>query len=183
MRRTPNRAWGTPNWNTITKNSITSCTTERTDTNVTYLRTDTNVTYLLGKTPPILKDRTFLNVATCERRPSSFFPEDANSPKRPVKYCVHTLQGYTKQTEVRIRAFQRSRQTSINTDKTGSSNSKTQSLQRGCRRTCSCVFIHHLAYDANGLCDLQREAVGVLQILHQHLLLHQLIVFPAFLRL
>lgn len=104
MRRTPNRAWGTPNWNTITKNSITSCTTER---------TDTNVTYLLGKTPPILKGGTFLNVATCEWRPSSFFPEDANSPKCPVKYYMHTPQGYTKQIEERIRAFQKSGQTSI----------------------------------------------------------------------
>lgn len=42
--------------------------------------------------------------------------------------------------------------------------------------TCACVLIHHLADDADGLCNFLGEAVGILQILHQHLLLHQLIV-------
>lgn len=55
-------------------------------------------------------------------------------------------------------------------------------LTEGALPTCGCVFIHHLADDANGLCDLLREAVGVLQVLHQHFLLHQLIIFPVFLR-
>lgn len=49
------------------------------------------------------------------------------------------------------------------------------------RPTCSCVLIHHLADDANGFCNLLGEAVGILQILHQHLLLHQLIVALGFL--
>lgn len=53
-------------------------------------------------------------------------------------------------------------------DKTGFPNPKTQSLQKGtlAHHTCGRVFIHHLADDANGLCNLQREAIGVLQILY-----------------
>lgn len=48
--------------------------------------------------------------------------------------------------------------------------------RQDCFPTCSCVLIHHLADDANGFCNLLGEAVGILQILHQHLLLHQLII-------
>ena len=66
-------------------------------------------------------------------------------------------------------------------DETGPSNCKPWPLWWGCWHTCSCVFVHHLADDANGLGDLQGEVVGILQVLHQQLLLHQLIV--AFLRL
>ena len=67
------------------------------------------------------------------------------------------------------------------TDGMGPSNHKPWPLWWGCRHTCRRVFIHHLADDANGLGDLQGEAVGILQVLHQQLLLHQLIT--AFLRL
>lgn len=58
-------------------------------------------------------------------------------------------------------------------------------LQKGplAHQTCGCVFIHHLADDADGLRDLQREAIRVLQILHQHLLLHQCILSPGCLRI
>lgn len=51
------------------------------------------------------------------------------------------------------------------------------------RPTCSRIFVHHLADDADGLCDLAGEAVGVLQVLYQHLLLHQLVAAPGTLRL